>query len=458
MPFLRPITAPPQGALPANLVTKAGVILLTLLFVGLIFSVSLTGGGGPASGEPLTAGEPTVDEGVLRRFQSQVAQAGQQQELARLADERAAERQRIEDDALAALRQASVLANQEPLIFDPATAEPLHRDESSLRRRLRLEEIERRSASLRTPPVVLSFRDRDQAGGSSVDAVLAGLIEQTLRGDAAARGALELGDPTADLLLQSGIEQTANLLEALQEAPGVTGGAPGVYTPEAAQLDIPLPTVATTGASAARNDPYASPAKLVTVSDPDGWERVYEGSFVEAVLVTQLSGDFPSPAIAMVSVPFYSADRQRILIPRGARFVGTAQQVRLQDQERLAVAFHRLIFPEGNYLPLHFQSLNQIGEGALKDEVDRHYLSMFLAAGSVGILSGLTLAGANPYSGGIQGIRAGAGTGLGAASQQILSRFLNRLPTITIRAGHRLRIWFTSDALLPTPATSGATP
>ena len=446
MPFWRQITAPPQGALPANLVTRAGVILFTLLFVGLIFSVSLTGGGGPASGEPLTAGEPTVDEGVLRQFQSQVAQAGQEQELARQADERAAERQRIEDDALAALRQAGLLANQEPLIFDPATAEPLHPDESSLRRRLRLEEIERRSASLRTPSVVLSFRDRQQAGGSSV------------RGDAAARGAAELGDPTADFLLQSGIEQTANLLEALQEADGVTGRAPGVYTPEAAQLDIPLPTVATTRASAAPNDPYASPAKLVTVSDPDGWERVYEGSFVEAVLVTQLSGDFPSPAIAMVSVPFYSADRQRILIPRGARFVGTAQQVRLQDQERLAVAFHRLIFPEGNYLPLHFQGLNQIGEGALKDQVDRHYLSTFLAAGSVGILSGLTLAGANPYSGGIQGIRAGAGSGLGAASQQILSRFLNRLPTITIRAGHRLRIWFTSDALLPTPATSGATP
>ena len=454
MPLWRQITASPQGALPPNLVTRAGVILLTLLFVGLIFSVSLTGGGGPASGEPpLTAGELTVDEGVFRQFQSQVAQAERERELARQRDERVAERQRIEDDALAVLRQADLLPNQEPLIFDPATAEPLHPDESSLRRRLRLEEIERRSASLRTPPVVLSFRDREQASGSSVDGVLAGLIEQTLRGDAA-----ELADPTADLLLQSEIEQTANLLEALQEADGVPGSAPGVYTPQAAQLDVPLPTAATTGASAVRNDPYASPAKLVTPSDPDGWQRVYEGSFVEAVLVTQLSGDFPSPAIAMVSVPFYSADRQRILIPRGARFVGTAQQVRLQDQERLAVAFHRLIFPEGNYLPLHFQSLNRIGEGALKDEVDRHYLSTFLAAGSVGILSGLTLAGANPYSGGIGGVRAGAGSGLGAASQQILSRFLNRLPTITIRAGHRLRIWFTSDALLPTPATSGATP
>ena len=52
--------------------------------------------------------------------------------------------------------------------------------------------------------------------------------------------------------------------------------------------------------------------------------RIYEGSFLEAVLVTQLSGDFPGPVLASVSVPFYSADRQRILVPRGTRAIGTA--------------------------------------------------------------------------------------------------------------------------------------
>ena len=31
-----------------------------------------------------------------------------------------------------------------------------------------------------------------------------------------------------------------------------------------------------------------------------------------------------------------------------------------------------------------------------------------------------------------------------------MRRFLNRLPEVTVRAGHRLRIWFTSDALFPT--------
>ena len=37
------------------------------------------------------------------------------------------------------------------------------------------------------------------------------------------------------------------------------------------------------------------------------------------------------------------------------------------------------------------------------------------------------------------------------SATQILGRFLNRLPTVTIRAGHRLRVWVTSDFLIPRP-------
>ena len=128
--------------------------------------------------------------------------------------------------------------------------------------------------------------------------------------------------------------------------------------------------------------------------------------------------------------------------------IGTASAVLGQDQERLAVSFHRLIYPDGRWVTLDFHGLNQVGEGALKDQVNRHYFSMFSAVGAVGIISGLTLQNSNPY-GGAQAFRAGAGQGLGQAAEQILQRFLNRLPNITIRAGHRLRIWFTSDVRVP---------
>jgi len=236
-------------------------------------------------------------------------------------------------------------------------------------------------------------------------------------------------------------------------------GNQGAFSPDlSGQPTLPLavagpPAPAPGGPVAAQDKPPAhspeNPARVITPADPEGFERIYEGSFLEGALITQLSGDFPGPALAQVSVPFYSSDRQRILIPRGTRAIGTAQAVADRDQTRLAVGFHRLVFPDGRWVSLKFEGLDQVGTTALKDRVNRHYLQMFSAAGAVGILSGLTLQGSNPYAGGLQGLRAGAGQGFGQGATQIMQRFLNRLPTVTIRAGHRLRIWFTADVLIP---------
>ena len=99
----------------------------------------------------------------------------------------------------------------------------------------------------------------------------------------------------------------------------------------------------------------------------------------------------------------------------------------------------------------NFTALTKPERELLKDQVDRHYFSMFAAVGAVGVLSGLTARQGNPYEGGTAAFRANAGQGLGQAATRILDRFLNRMPTITIRAGHRLRVWFTSDVLVPRP-------
>ena len=268
-----------------------------------------------------------------------------------------------------------------------------------------------------------------QAGGLTDTAAIAADVAQpvSLAETVAALAAM-------DIEQTGGIDPTSMLPIGLQQIPPSPPDPSGLGA---------LP-----GAAVAQGDP-SNPAIVLTPNDPPGWDRIYEGSFIEGVLVTQLNGDFPSPVLAAVSVPYYSADRQRIVIPRGARVVGSASATVGQDQERLAVGFHRLIFPDGRWVSLEFRGLNQVGEGALKDRVNRHYFSMFAAVGAVGIISGLTLRGSDPYAGGRQGFQAGAGQGLAQGATSILDRFLNRLPTITIRAGHRLRIWLTSDVLVP---------
>ncbi len=199
----------------------------------------------------------------------------------------------------------------------------------------------------------------------------------------------------------------------------------------------------------------AAPAAtaLVAPRDPEGWERVHEGSFLECVLLTQLRGDFPGPVAAMVAVDFWSADRQRLLVPRGSRVLGSASAVAQWGQARLAVAFHRLILADGRTASLEqFTGLNQVGETGLKDRVNHHYGSLFGAAAAVGLLSGLAMQNTAVLGPAGERIRSGTGSGLAQQGMAIMERFLNRLPTVTIRAGHRVRVWFAGDVLVPRPA------
>ncbi|MXW67754.1 MAG: TrbI/VirB10 family protein [Gemmatimonadales bacterium] len=403
----------PKGALPGGIVTKAGVALIAVLVAGMLFSSSLTG----PEEDPMAPAPPeaqAVDERAGRAFEGRLRAEAERHAQQAAADEARADQDRRQAEAEEdAAREAARSAGTGGVGGVGGGVIGMAQAEHELREALRLEEIERRTRSLRALPVARSLRDPNEGR----DDVRPAEPEAT--------------DAALDAMLAS-VERSVAALETEMLAglagEGLLPGSPGASPQRTRTPGTPEPSLS------------------VRPVDPPGWERVREGSFLEAVLLTQLSGEFPGPVLAMVSVPLYSADRQRVLVPRGARVVGTARAVETQDQSRLAVAFHRLLLPDGSWVDLEFQGLNQAGEGALRDRVNRHYFSTFAAAGAVGALSGLTLAGASPY-----GLRAGVGQGLGNSATSILDRFLNRMPEITIRAGHRLRIWFTADVLVPTP-------
>ena len=422
-----------EGSLPGNLVTNWGVAITTLLVLGFLTAYIFLGGG-----EQETAPGPGADgeQQSPRDFAAQMAARVEEEGLREQQRQSARDRDQMRRQAAEGIAggRVSTGGGARPGNEEGAAAGAAYTEEEwRLRETLRLEEMERRSRSLRSTPVAQTYRG---AGGSAP-----GQAPESQEVAAAA----QVGP-------SSTLEQLQKTFE--EATAGINAEADAAVAAEVARIQAES-TGGPVAVAAAPPRDYTDPPRIGAPEDPPGWERIHEGSFLEAVLVTQLSGDFPGPVLATVSVPFYSADRQRILIPRGSRVVGTSQAVANQDQSRLAVSFHRLLLPDGRWVSLEFHGLNQLGEGALKDQVNRHYFSMFAAVGAVGIVSGLTLRGSNPYGGGQESFQAGAGQGLGQAAMRILDRFLNRLPTITIRAGHRLRIWFTSDVLVPRPQRKG---
>jgi type IV secretion system protein VirB10 len=179
---------------------------------------------------------------------------------------------------------------------------------------------------------------------------------------------------------------------------------------------------------------------------------VYEGTVLETVLLNRLDGQFTGPVECLVSNGVYSHDRQHLLIPAGTKVLGEAKHVEAFGQTRLAVAFHRLIMPDGYSVSLEqFKGMNQIGDTGLRDQVNNHYAKIFGASLAVGAIGGIAEAG----SGGLltqsrtQTIPQGVGESLGQTSQRILDKFLNILPTVTIREGHRVKVYLSGDLTVP---------
>jgi type IV secretion system protein VirB10 len=250
----------------------------------------------------------------------------------------------------------------------------------------------------------------------------------------------QTGLPTLPGNLQQQIESLQSQQALLQQQLAASAAA------NPTNLTNPAPT------------PVAAPARKTTNAhnSTGKMHTIFEGTVLESVLVNRLNGDFSGPVICQVTTDLYSHDHSTLLIPAGTRVLGETKKVEATGQERIAVVFHRLIMPDGYAVDLdQAPGLNQIGETALKDKVNNHYFKIFGASIAVGAIAGLATIGTNNSA--VTGLpvstadayRQGVSSSLSQSSLRILDKFLNILPTITIREGHRVKIFLTEDLQVP---------
>jgi type IV secretion system protein TrbI len=183
---------------------------------------------------------------------------------------------------------------------------------------------------------------------------------------------------------------------------------------------------------------------------------IYEGLTMDTVLMNRLDGDSIGPVKVLVSNPVYSHDGQHVLIPEGTIVLGEAKKIGANgfgQQRRIAVTFHRMIMPDGYSVDLdQFHGLDQIGEEGLKDKVNNHYFQIFGTSIALGVIAGageITQGGGTISTSGSQAFTTGAASGVSQSASTVLDKFIQIPPTITIREGHRVKVYFTQDMLLP---------
>jgi type IV secretory pathway VirB10-like protein len=179
---------------------------------------------------------------------------------------------------------------------------------------------------------------------------------------------------------------------------------------------------------------------------------LFEGTILETVLLNRLDGAFAGPIECLLTGDVYSLDRQHVLVPAGSKVLGETRKVEALGQARLAVIFHRLLMPDGYSISLdQFKGLNQAGDTGLRDQVNNHYLRIFGASLAIGALGTVAEAGTGGVltQSGTDRLREGFGQSTARSSELILDRFLNLLPTVTIREGHRVKVYLSGDLALP---------
>jgi type IV secretion system protein VirB10 len=174
------------------------------------------------------------------------------------------------------------------------------------------------------------------------------------------------------------------------------------------------------------------------------------GSVIPASLITGLRSDLPGLVIAQVTERVYdSPTGHTLLIPQGARLIGTYDSVVAFGQRRALIVWQRIVMPDGSALKLdNAPASDAAGYAGLEDEVDFHTWTLLKGVALstlLGVGSELALSGDSDL---VRAIRLSTQNSSARAGDQITSRNLAIQPTITIRPGARVRLVLHRDLLL----------
>ncbi|MFZ4072076.1 MAG: TrbI/VirB10 family protein, partial [Caulobacterales bacterium] len=98
------------------------------------------------------------------------------------------------------------------------------------------------------------------------------------------------------------------------------------------------------------------------------------GAVIPAALVTALNSELPGRVIAQVTAPVYdSVSGDYLLIPQGARLIGTYDSANVYGDDRLFLVWNRIIMPNGWSLQLAgMEATDPTGAAGLSDRTDNH--------------------------------------------------------------------------------------
>jgi type IV secretory pathway VirB10-like protein len=228
------------------------------------------------------------------------------------------------------------------------------------------------------------------------------------------------------------------------------GGGEADDSPPSSRKEAFLATARRTSA-----EDYLSSTRTLPVSKYEikaGWE-------IPAVLEQDINSDLPGELKALVTANVYdTATGQYLLIPQGARLIGTYNSAVGYGEKRLQAVWNRIIFPDASWVDLGGMfGQDAQGSSGFRQDVDNHYkrllgfavLTSVFSAGFQLSQTQRTSVLQTPSAG---EIAAGAvGQNIGQMGTEITRRNLNVQPTIKAHVGYKFNVRVNRDILFESP-------
>jgi type IV secretion system protein VirB10 len=213
----------------------------------------------------------------------------------------------------------------------------------------------------------------------------------------------------------------------------------------------------------AGNDRWKSASQL---ESPESLYELRAGFIIPGILIGGINSDSPGQIVAQVGQNVYdTATGRHLLIPLGSRLVGSYDSDIAYGQERLLVAWQRIIFPDGKALDIGaMPGADSTGYSGFNDQTNHHFVRTF---GSAFLMSAVVAATSlsQLYGNGIGGnnsqytnqpttastLNQALGQQLGQVTAQMIAKNLNIAPTLEIRPGFRFNVVVTKDLSFTQP-------
>ncbi|SEW05789.1 type IV secretion system protein VirB10 [Aliiroseovarius sediminilitoris] len=251
--------------------------------------------------------------------------------------------------------------------------------------------------------------------------------------------------PTAEELRLQDLERRRQAeLEELQAriaspiiAFGGTGGGNNETTAQQRRLDGDTDFV--------RNG--AEPAEVTQaqlIVNPSN--TVVQGTMIQAVLETAIDSSLAGQVRAMVSEDVHAYDGSRVLVPRGARLIGRYQSGLDIAQQRVTIAWDRIILPSNQTVEISAFGGDELGRSGTTGFVDSRFGTRFGSAALISLIGALpAVAAQNTEDEITSDVLEGIGEDLQDSAQSVIGEYLSVSPVIYVDQGARVTVMVDRD-------------